>query len=680
MEILENGIKMIDKAPILAIPPKAFGDKHFAAEFNKFRMFLLSLADEVNKRALGYTGSLRIADPMPTIPGLYKLMEFGTYANLIPAVDASGNNSSITAVDGKINEAYYDGTKWVNSKITVPGLTASQNFNPTDNVNPSTMKAAADRYDSLINNVKNTLVVNNNQFSSLSQITIAADNVNKRYYTLFTPQSVDCNLKQITIKGKGIIGIYKIKPDGSNETFIKDIDLGNNNDTHTVDVSEQILIEAGYIVGISGKASGTSTFYFQTPKPSSSDLNLIQLPPYEESNNLILAYNYRLESISGGKYYATPEDLQEFKNEVIKPDAVTTQIYYDDFSSQSSDWTAAGWNYTAGKFTSAGTGKNNKLFNSKYYNVNKRRARVVFKPSADTDFRIHLLSNNATNEGEGSSLFSVNFVEKKIKIFNVFSYQGNPEITSDGVLEDSVLKEVPFTFDYVFGRDYLVELSYYETKHVLTLTDTVTTESKTLEFDGWKGGRQQQNYAFWVYSGGSVSISQFEVLGPDKVDTLFVGDSITEGVMVIDKSKRWWKLMQPKIPGISAVSARGGHGQIDVINKFQHEILKIKPKRIVFLIGINSGGDTAQYTTILNLCLDNGIVPSFAYQPAVNFNNSVNANMLSVIPEKYRGFRFDLATSVNHDAVTCKTDLFYDGLHPVEAGCFEMAKRIFDLK
>ncbi len=111
---------MIDKTPIIAIPPKAFGDKHFATEFNKFRMFLLKLADEVNNRAQGYNDSLRISDAEPTAPGLYKLLEFGTYINLTPAVDENGNPTTITAEDGKINEAYYDGTKWINSKISLP--------------------------------------------------------------------------------------------------------------------------------------------------------------------------------------------------------------------------------------------------------------------------------------------------------------------------------------------------------------------------------------------------------------------------------------------------------------------------------------------------------------------------------------------------------------------------------
>lgn len=111
---------MIDKTPILAIPPKAFGDKHFAAEFNKFRMFMLSLADESNTRTLGYKGYLKISDPKPTEAGLYRLIEIGTYSNLTPAVDNNGNPTTIVSLNGKLNEAYYDGTKFVKSQVDLP--------------------------------------------------------------------------------------------------------------------------------------------------------------------------------------------------------------------------------------------------------------------------------------------------------------------------------------------------------------------------------------------------------------------------------------------------------------------------------------------------------------------------------------------------------------------------------
>lgn len=138
---------MINKAPILAIPPKAFGDKHFASEFNKFRMFLLALADESNMRTVGYEGYLLINDPEPTQPGLYKLLDKGLYSNLSPAVDENGDPTTIESVDGKLNEAYFDGSVWVKSETDLLGVGVLNDFDETDNVNAPTMKATADRYD-----------------------------------------------------------------------------------------------------------------------------------------------------------------------------------------------------------------------------------------------------------------------------------------------------------------------------------------------------------------------------------------------------------------------------------------------------------------------------------------------------------------------------------------------------
>lgn len=616
-------------------------------------------------------GKINPATPIPSggwLKGWYK-----------PEInsDAPGTNypnaGDLKAVKGFINHFYFDGSSW--SSVPEIAGAAAQTFDRLDNVNPSTMKAAADRYDQLINNIKATIIIDREQFSVFSQITIVADNVPNRYYTLFDTLSENSLLKKITIKGKGIIDIYKIKPDGSQEEFLKEIDLGSVDEIHEISFTEQIIIEAGFLVGIGGKASGSSRFYFQVPKPSSQDFNLIQMPVFEFSNNIIIAYNYQLEIPGGTKIYLTPQDL-----EVNKKDKISTQLFKDEFLNNNNNWIAQGWTLNNGKYVSSGTGMNNNLFLPLIWNVDKRKARIKFTPSSNSDFRVHLLSNNSTKKGDGSSLFSVNFSENKIKIFKAATDYGDPNIATDGVLENSVLKEVAFAFNHVVGREYLIDLEIYETLHTITLYDTVTGEYKSLSFDGWAGGAQQQSYSFYVYSGGVVSINDFEILGVDNINVLFVGDSITAGVMVVDKSKRWWKLLQPKIKGVTAVSARGGHQQIDVINKFQNEILKLKPKKIVFLIGINSGGDQAQYTTLLNLCLNNNIRPIFCYQLAYNFTNSVNVNMLSVIPEQYLGYRFDLATSVNHDGVTCKTDLFYDGLHPIESGCAEMAKRFFDVE
>jgi len=67
----------------------------------------------------GYKGYLKIDDKMPSVPGLYRLLETGSYTNLVPAVDNTGSSSIIVADEDKLNEAYYDGGKWIKSHIAV---------------------------------------------------------------------------------------------------------------------------------------------------------------------------------------------------------------------------------------------------------------------------------------------------------------------------------------------------------------------------------------------------------------------------------------------------------------------------------------------------------------------------------------------------------------------------------
>lgn len=354
-------------------------------------------------------------------------------------------------------------------------------------------------------------------------------------------------------------------------------------------------------------------------------------------------------------------------------------LFADDFSTNDADWQATGWTYSAGKWTSAATNSSNNLFLNRVYNVNKRYAKFTIKPSSDTEIRIHLKSGQAGNTGEGASLFGIDFWGTGfMRIFKVANpYDGNPNVTSNGVNELEALISAPCV-PYVAGHEYECKLEYLETKHIFTCKDLTTNQTSSIEFDGWAAGRQQQSYSFFVMGGGACELHSFEVKAISDIDTLIVGDSITEGVMVIDKSQRWWKLLEPQISGIIATSARGGHTVADVVSKFDNEIALLNPKNIIFTIGINNNGIPASdYTALLNKCLNAGINPIFNYLTCYNNGQHIPAqnSMLSVIPPQYLGMRFDIATSIDGGGVNYDPALFYDGLHPIEAGCVKMAER-----
>lgn len=98
----------------------------------------------------GYAGFLKISDTQPVNgwhKGLYKLIEFGSYTNLTPAVDQNGNSITIVAADKKINEAYFDGTKWQPSQTNLPVATPIDGFNSDSIVDPSSAKNAKTLFD-----------------------------------------------------------------------------------------------------------------------------------------------------------------------------------------------------------------------------------------------------------------------------------------------------------------------------------------------------------------------------------------------------------------------------------------------------------------------------------------------------------------------------------------------------
>lgn len=108
---------------------------------NAFNSFKTEVTETVKT---GYLAYLKKSDITPVggwKVGLYKLIEIGNYTNLTPAKNEAGNAITITAVDQKINEAYWNGSFWSKSEISIPGTTAKQTFDPNDNVSPAAMKA-----------------------------------------------------------------------------------------------------------------------------------------------------------------------------------------------------------------------------------------------------------------------------------------------------------------------------------------------------------------------------------------------------------------------------------------------------------------------------------------------------------------------------------------------------------
>lgn len=134
---------MIDKKPIQDMPNKAFGDKHFASEFNTVKTFLLKTADAINNYNINITGEASPeSSPTPWKPGDKNIFEkwevktAGTYTNF---KDASLNPIIVTADDLDKNIVQI----WVTNGVSKKELTSlpSVDYNSTD-LNPTSIDKA----------------------------------------------------------------------------------------------------------------------------------------------------------------------------------------------------------------------------------------------------------------------------------------------------------------------------------------------------------------------------------------------------------------------------------------------------------------------------------------------------------------------------------------------------------
>jgi hypothetical protein len=510
---------------------------------------------------------------------------------------------------------------------------------------------------------------------SIMSTATGAPSVGIIYTPLFPVNSGEVIISQLKLKGLGEVKLYVLDSSFS-PTLLDTLNLVIDGENTFSGLSYILPSNSriGMTTGVGGK------LYFD---PSGLGVRTYASSPPGEYN-ITMALQYSFDNSTTTPVNGKVNDIVEAKILEIPSDSGSNlELFSDDFSSDNGKWIAPTWTLNTGNktYTSSLTGRSNNLFLDKVYNLNQRKVTFKLIPSANTDFRIELKNKTAGNE-DGASMFSINFAEGKLKIFNVLlgSFP-NPEIASAGVSETSVLKSenlIPF----VSGREYVVELKFNDMAHTLTVTDSRTAQKSVLYFNGWSGGRQQQSYSFYIYSGGMASVKNVKVHAlQDHYDTIFAGDSITEGIMVYDKSKRWWKLMEPSLKGIIGVSARGGQSLQDLINRFPDELAIIKPKFLVVLIGINNPGNATvvNYSLLNSMCSDLGIKLKLCLLTCANNGNHVgiNNNILSAVGESSIGYRFNYSTSVANDGTTINTSLFYDGLHPIEAGCLEMDKRKF---
>lgn len=102
--------------------PRMFMYRDFTDYKTLWQNFSIEEANEMRSviRVADYSGYLKKTDSAPTTAGLYRLIEIGSYPNLTPAIDSNGQPTTITVVDGKLTEAYFNGINWSISELQLP--------------------------------------------------------------------------------------------------------------------------------------------------------------------------------------------------------------------------------------------------------------------------------------------------------------------------------------------------------------------------------------------------------------------------------------------------------------------------------------------------------------------------------------------------------------------------------
>jgi lysophospholipase L1-like esterase/uncharacterized protein YjfI (DUF2170 family) len=363
-------------------------------------------------------------------------------------------------------------------------------------------------------------------------------------------------------------------------------------------------------------------------------------------------------------------------------------ILYSDPLTTEANFTKIGWTFASGKFTSVATGVENRLQFNQKYNIDKRAMRFYAAFSADCDFRIHNKYGSFSQGlivGVGASMFGVDVAANKINMYRAAG--ANPLLTSTGVTT-TVQETFTIPFTLVATRKYLIEQELNINVNSLRITDTLTGDTfNAVSVGGWLTGQQSDFYGFFVNSGGSVDIcDKLDVRCTlKKVDTVAMGDSITKGEQVTDKTGTFGNRLRALNPNTFVVSARGGSTIDDLIVRLNTEIIFLKPKTIMVTIGANGGNTTGKIQTIADFCITNNIKLVLNHVSCLRADDQHIAINAMIDTFNKPGVKFDVATALGnyplvdgtHVSPRANPALFSaDLVHPVDAGQLVMFNRI----
>ena len=440
------------------------------------------------------------------------------------------------------------------------------------------------------------------------------------------------------------------------------------------DITVNIPIYAGEVVT-------TDNFYYRSASTQFADKYTFSGTSISAVTgaSLEVAYQIEYEFISTVQLEKGVDELFIDINNSISDIISRDKGNYIKLHNTLSEYTLSGFAYIGGKLISSNA--NDYCWLNKVYHSDNRYIRIDATITPNSIIKIPCAWGGISS-GEGASCFAIDLQNKKVIIYSVgdgTDTQGN----SFGYT-NTELAYTTITADGYLGNDYIVELHKDGLVHKLVLTNKLSGVSTSVTHAGWGAGRQNQYYYIQNIQ-GSITINSSEIFSLYNPDIVFVGDSMTEGVGVSDRTLRYAELFRTNNVKLNVViSARGGDNIDGVLTKFDTEYNIYKPKKMSVLIGAN-GGNTLEKLQLLKAKCDSiGCVLYLNRLPCfTDGDNHIAINAL-IDSTLIQGARFDIATAKDyfplvdgtHLSPRLKTSLYNsDHGHPNVLGNGKMYER-----
>jgi len=440
---------------------------------------------------------------------------------------------------------------------------------------------------------------------------------------------------------------------------------------HNID--DGFVIPAGAYVGLS-LATGSRIFYVVGGAGSSMLITKGTLAVASTTNTIRFAYDftgYESDQYKVSNKISLIESATKLNFSNKKRTLDRCVLFKDEFSALT-NFTAPTWSLVAGGVSPSAVGVANALFLNRKYHVDQRDLLLECTLASDDVLAIDCTTITMT-QGLGSVRIDVaaNIITIHKGVTNVLVAQ----------------QTLPFT--WIAGRRYGIYLSRDFTKTYITISDSITGVSYSINYTPFSATYIQdflhnEAYKIYLVSGNTAGciIHRFMVFSRENPLAWWCGDSITQGLGIspVDAGLTYTSLIDSKINGNLLVSAMASENIDGTILKMTTEAPFIKAKYNMFTIGTNGGNTEAKLTQLVTMGAANGSKTILNHIPAMSNGNHVAINQMidKVCRDTgaIRGMLLDVATSTGGDPTAAQiSSYFQDGVHPNVTGYAAMAAR-----